>query len=140
MTVPVHLSVSKPCTCLGMTDFTFRLPSRQPHVANKDVASALLEAEEAEDEDNICRGCNHLSCEMDIWSFSFCLTEDNDVHPCCNAKLSLSDTKTTASATSSSTRRKFRVEIPHCKQNLQCRIAALNWFDQYMLKNGVGEA
>ena len=146
-----HVAVSVSCTCPDLAPaLTFTLPTRPMRQLDRTDAAAPPVLEEH----HICRGCG-LPCDMDYlssYSVSLCLTEENDVHPLCNAKLYLRDTNTTAataqasaqaSATASShtsPRRKLQVNIPYCKRNLQCRHAALNWFQQYMFQIGVGKA
>lgn len=137
------------------SSFTFILPTRGNFLAdtdgstafNKVGSTALSTPCDKVDADHyqICRGCDRdiiITTELALHSFGFYLTGDNDIQPLCSDRMhSFRDTKQTATSSShTSSRRKFYVEIPHCKGSQQCRLSALNWFDQYMLKNGVGDA
>ena len=147
------------CPCQRPNTLVFKLPTRRQLCGDTDdtddtkntygVAAPFTATQCEADHDHICRGCNyaHDAKELDIYSFSFCLTEDNDIHPLCHAKKYLyePDTKDTLTSmpsvtASHTTCRTFRVEIPYCQQQQQCRDSALKWFDKYMsLKNGVGD-
>ena len=132
----------------GESSFTFMLPTRGNFFADKDGsnASSTLCGKVDADHDQICRGCGRgrdfiITKELALHSFGFYLTGDNDVQPlCCDRKHFFRVAKQTATSSHTSIRQKFYVQIPHCKGSQQCRLSALNWFDQYMLQNGVGDA